>query len=107
MSEETKKPPLRLGVGGPVGAGKTSLVKSLCLEMRQKFNLAVITNDIYTREDAEFLLKHGFVDRVVQRKDLQKEVGNLLSILLRKNSDIHLENLNENSETDIQTREAS
>ena len=58
MSEENKKPPLRLGVGGPVGAGKTSLVKSLCLEMRQKFNLAVITNDIYTREDAEFLLKH-------------------------------------------------
>ena len=58
MPQENKKPPLRLGVGGPVGAGKTSLVKSLCLEMRQKFNLAVITNDIYTREDAEFLLKH-------------------------------------------------
>ena len=58
MLEENKKPPLRLGVGGPVGAGKTSLVKALCLEMRQKFNLAVITNDIYTREDAEFLLKH-------------------------------------------------
>ena len=58
MLQENKKPPLRLGVGGPVGAGKTSLVKALCLEMRQKFNLAVITNDIYTREDAEFLLKH-------------------------------------------------
>ena len=58
MLEENKRPPLRLGVGGPVGAGKTSLVKALCLEMRQKFNLAVITNDIYTREDAEFLLKH-------------------------------------------------
>ena len=58
MLEENKKPPLRLGVGGPVGAGKTSLVKALCLEMRQKFNLAVITNDIYTREDAEFLLKN-------------------------------------------------
>ena len=58
MLEENKKPPLRLGVGGPVGAGKTSLVKALCLEMRQKFNLAVITNDIYTREDAEFLLRH-------------------------------------------------
>ena len=58
MLQENKKPPLRLGVGGPVGVGKTSLVKALCLEMRQKFNLAVITNDIYTREDAEFLLKH-------------------------------------------------
>ena len=58
-------------------------------------------------QTAEFVEKHGFVDRVVQRKDIQKEVGNLLSILLRKNSDIHLENLNETSETNIQTREAS
>ena len=62
MLEENKRPPLRLGVGGPVGAGKTSLVKALCLEMRQKFNLAVITNDIYTREDAEFLMKHQAPD---------------------------------------------
>ena len=51
--------------------------------------------------------KHGFVDRVVHRKDIKEEVGTLLSILLRKNSDIHLENLNETSETNIQTREAS
>ena len=58
-------------------------------------------------QTAEFVEKHGFVDRVVERKDLQEEIGKLLSILLRKNSDIHLENLNENSETDIQTREAS
>ena len=58
-------------------------------------------------QTAEFVEKHGFVDRVVHRKDVQKEVGNLLSILLRKNSDIHLENLNETSETNIQTREAS
>ena len=58
-------------------------------------------------QTAEFVEKHGFVDRVVHRKDIQKEVGNLLSILLRKNSDIHLENLNETSETNIQTREAS
>ena len=58
-------------------------------------------------QTAEFVEKHGFVDRVVQRKDIQKEVGSLLSILLRKNSDIHLENLNETSETNIQTREAS
>ena len=50
-------------------------------------------------QTAEFVEKHGFVDRVVHRKDMQKEVGKLLSILLRKNSDIHLENLNETSET--------
>ena len=58
-------------------------------------------------QTAEFVEKHGFVDRVVHRKDIQKEVGNLLSILLRKKSDIHLDNLNETSETNIQTREAS
>ena len=48
---------LRLGVGGPVGSGKTALVDSLCKRMREKFNIAVVTNDIYTREDAEFLIR--------------------------------------------------
>jgi urease accessory protein len=48
---------LRLGVGGPVGSGKTALVDSLCKRMRDKFNIAVVTNDIYTREDAEFLIR--------------------------------------------------
>lgn len=57
-----KKPPLRLGIGGPVGSGKTALVRSLCLHLRDKLNIAVITNDIYTREDAEFLLRHEALD---------------------------------------------
>ena len=48
---------LRLGVGGPVGSGKTALVDALCKRMRDKFNIAVVTNDIYTREDAEFLIR--------------------------------------------------
>ena len=48
---------LRLGVGGPVGSGKTALVDSLCKRMREKFDIAVVTNDIYTREDAEFLIR--------------------------------------------------
>jgi urease accessory protein len=48
---------LRLGVGGPVGSGKTALVDSLCKRMRERFNIAVVTNDIYTREDAEFLIR--------------------------------------------------
>jgi len=48
---------LRLGVGGPVGTGKTALVDSLCKRMRERFNIAVVTNDIYTREDAEFLIR--------------------------------------------------
>ncbi|HWK50576.1 MAG TPA: urease accessory protein UreG [Steroidobacter sp.] len=48
---------LRLGVGGPVGSGKTALVDNLCKHMRERFNIAVVTNDIYTREDAEFLIR--------------------------------------------------
>lgn len=57
-----KKPPLRLGIGGPVGSGKTALVKTLCSAMKSRYKLAVITNDIYTREDAEFLLRHEVLD---------------------------------------------
>ncbi|HKQ84278.1 MAG TPA: urease accessory protein UreG [Steroidobacteraceae bacterium] len=51
------KQPLRLGVGGPVGSGKTALVDSLCKRLRARLDIAVVTNDIYTREDAEFLIR--------------------------------------------------
>ena len=51
--------PLRVGVGGPVGSGKTALVDRLCKHLRERFNLAVVTNDIYTKEDAEFLTRSG------------------------------------------------
>ncbi len=49
--------PLRVGIGGPVGAGKTSLTEALCKALREKYSVAVITNDIYTREDAEYLMR--------------------------------------------------
>jgi len=48
---------LRVGVGGPVGSGKTALVDRLCKALRERLNMAVVTNDIYTREDAEFLVR--------------------------------------------------
>ena len=51
--------PLRVGIGGPVGSGKTALVDRLCKHMRDRFALAVVTNDIYTKEDAEFLTRSG------------------------------------------------
>jgi urease accessory protein len=51
--------PLRIGIGGPVGSGKTALVDALCKRLRERFQLAVVTNDIYTREDAEFLTRSG------------------------------------------------
>ncbi|MDT0610931.1 urease accessory protein UreG [Streptomyces lancefieldiae] len=50
---------LRIGLGGPVGSGKTATVAALCRALRQEFSLAVVTNDIYTREDAEFLLREA------------------------------------------------
>ena len=49
--------PLRVGIGGPVGAGKTTLTEKLCIAMRERYSLGVITHDIYTREDAEFLMR--------------------------------------------------
>ncbi len=54
--------PLRVGIGGPVGTGKTALLDRLCKAMRDDFNIAAITNDIYTREDAEFLTRSGALD---------------------------------------------
>lgn len=55
---ETKRA-LRVGIGGPVGSGKTMLVWRLCERLREEYSLGVITNDIYTREDSEFLLRQG------------------------------------------------
>jgi urease accessory protein len=54
--------PLRVGIGGPVGSGKTALVDRLCKHMRDSYALAVVTNDIYTKEDAEFLTRSGALE---------------------------------------------
>jgi urease accessory protein len=55
--------PLRVGIGGPVGSGKTALMDWLCKKLRDRFEIAAITNDIYTREDAEFLTRSGALPR--------------------------------------------
>ena len=59
MTQKMTKDPLRIGIGGPVGSGKTALMDWLCKTMRERWEIAAITNDIYTREDAEFLTKSG------------------------------------------------
>ncbi len=61
------KQTLRIGIGGPVGSGKTALVEALCRRMAQDYNLAVVTNDIYTKEDAQFLLRNKVLaeDRII------------------------------------------
>lgn len=63
----TKKAPLRIGVGGPVGSGKTALLDALCKAMRNDYQLAVVTNDIYTKEDAQFLVNSEALsaDRII------------------------------------------
>ena len=55
--------PVRIGIGGPVGSGKTALVEQLCRTMSQHYSLAVITNDIFTKEDAEFLTRRGVLSQ--------------------------------------------
>jgi urease accessory protein len=57
MDQSAHPDVLRIGVGGPVGSGKTALVDALCKRLRHRFDIAVVTNDIYTREDAEFLIR--------------------------------------------------
>jgi urease accessory protein len=82
------KPALRLGVGGPVGSGKTALVDTLCKKLRDRFQIAVVTNDIYTREDADFLLRSGALaeDRIVG-----VETGGCPHTAIREDASINLE----------------
>src|SRR4051812_3020369 len=80
--------PLRVGVAGPVGSGKTALVDALCKRLRDEFQLAVVTNDIYTKEDAEFLLRSGALapDRIVG-----VETGGCPHTAIREDASINLE----------------
>ena len=59
MTQHLASGPLRVGIGGPVGSGKTALTEALCKALRERYQIAVVTNDIYTREDAEFLTRSG------------------------------------------------
>jgi len=83
-----KKPALRLGIGGPVGSGKTALVDTLCKRLRDRYQIAVVTNDIYTREDADFLLRSGALaeDRIVG-----VETGGCPHTAIREDASINLE----------------
>ena len=80
--------PLRVGVGGPVGSGKTALLLALCQAMRDQFQIAVVTNDIYTREDQEFLVKNGALapDRIIG-----VETGGCPHTAIREDASINLD----------------
>ena len=62
MTLRSQNGPLRVGVGGPVGSGKTTLMDALCKNLRQRYDIAAITNDIYTKWDAEYLVRSGALD---------------------------------------------
>ncbi|HXP31129.1 MAG TPA: urease accessory protein UreG [Stellaceae bacterium] len=79
--------PLRVGIGGPVGSGKTALVDRLCKRMRERYDIAVITNDIYTKEDAEFLTRSG---ALVPERIRGVETGGCPHTAIREDASINL-----------------
>jgi len=82
-----KKPVLSIGVGGPVGSGKTALINELCKQLREKFEIAVVTNDIYTKEDAEFLIKHKALE---EDRILGVETGGCPHTAIREDASMNL-----------------
>ncbi len=92
MKAKTEERALRVGVGGPVGSGKTALVDALCKQMRDDYEIAVITNDIYTREDAEFLVKSGALS---PNRIVGVETGGCPHTAIREDASINLEAVNQ------------
>jgi urease accessory protein len=80
--------PLRVGIGGPVGSGKTALTLSLCLALRDRYQVAVVTNDIYTEEDAQFLVRH---QALAPERILGVETGGCPHTAIREDASINLE----------------
>ena len=80
--------PLKIGIGGPVGSGKTALIEKLCCSMRNHYELAAITNDIYTREDAEILLR---AEALTADRILGVETGGCPHTAIREDISANLE----------------
>ena len=78
---------LRVGIGGPVGSGKTALTLLLCKAMRDKYDMAVVTNDIYTQEDAQFLTNHGALEK---DRILGVETGGCPHTAIREDASMNL-----------------
>jgi urease accessory protein len=80
-------PPLRVGVAGPVGSGKTALVDALCKHLRSSYEIAVVTNDIYTKEDAQFLIRSG---ALAPERIVGVETGGCPHTAIREDASINL-----------------
>jgi urease accessory protein len=87
-SRSKANPALRLGVGGPVGSGKTTLIEVLCKKMRQRYDLVVVTNDIYTKEDQRLLTRAGALPA---ERILGVETGGCPHTAIREDASINLE----------------
>ena len=84
----TRLQPLRVGVAGPVGSGKTALVDALCKRLRDRFEIAVVTNDIYTKEDAQFLVRSG---ALAEERIMGVETGGCPHTAIREDASINLD----------------
>lgn len=84
----TKHSPLRVGIGGPVGSGKTALTLALCRALRERYNIAVVTNDIYTAEDAQFLVRN---EALAPERIIGVETGGCPHTAIREDASINLE----------------
>lgn len=82
------RPTLRVGVGGPVGSGKTTLVDTLCKRLRERYQMAVVTNDIYTQEDAQYLTRSG---ALAAERILGVETGGCPHTAIREDASINLQ----------------
>ena len=87
QSKKNPNGPLRIGIGGPVGAGKTTLTAALCRSMRDHYDIAVITNDIYTKEDAEFLMR---AQALPSERIVGVETGGCPHTAIREDASINL-----------------
>ena len=83
--------PLRVGIGGPVGSGKTALTLALCQQLREQYQIAAVTNDIYTAEDAQFLVRHAALP---EERILGVETGGCPHTAIREDASINLEAVN-------------
>jgi urease accessory protein len=83
-----RKQTLRVGIGGPVGSGKTALTLALCQTLREQINMAVVTNDIYTAEDAQFLVDHS---ALAPERIIGVETGGCPHTAIREDASINLE----------------
>lgn len=95
-SDKMKNSPLRVGVGGPVGSGKTALLDALCKRLRDHYQIAVVTNDIYTKEDAQFLIRSQALE---EARIVGVETGGCPHTAIREDASMNLAAVE-----DLQTR---